>query len=127
MTNSINLNERFKYGFSHTIISGLIAFIICFFIQLIMNYVFFRTKAYLSKEVITLFKKINKKYLIFLCVSLLIMIIISYAIITFNEVYRGGISDLISGTFWTFIFVQIMPFFYCLILALLKYLKNKNN
>ena len=149
MTKKISLNERFKYGFKHTIFSGLLSFIICFFIQLIINYIFFsidrdinkvkNTKVEIEslannkisnlnkKEVIILLNKANKRYLIFLCVNLIIMIFISYSIITFNEVYRGGISDLISGTFWAFLFSQILPLFYCLIFALIKYLKNKNN
>ena len=54
------------------------------------------------------------------------MILIFYSIISFNEVYRGGITDLLAGTFWTFIFIQMVSFFYCFILTLIKYLYSKN-
>ena len=55
------------------------------------------------------------------------MILIFYSLITFNEVYRGGIIDLVSGTFWTFIFLQIVPFIYCFIFEIIKFGKIKNN
>ena len=48
-----------------------------------------------NKDIIILVNKANKRYLIFSCISLLLMIIMSYSIITFNEVYIGGIDDLI--------------------------------
>ena len=70
--------------------------------------------------------KENKKYLVYFCIEFLIMILIFYSIISFNEVYRGGITDLLTGTFWTFIFIQIVSFFYCFILTLIKYLYSKN-
>ena len=70
--------------------------------------------------------KENKKYLVYFCIEFLIMILIFYSIISFNEVYRGGITDLVAGTFWTFIFIQIVPFLYCFILTLIKYLNSKN-
>ena len=54
------------------------------------------------------------------------MIIIFYSVIAFNEVYRGGLSDLIAATIMAFIFLQIIPFILCLGFALLKYLGIKN-
>ena len=59
---------------------------------------------------------------------MVVMVIIFYLLINFNEVFRGGILDLVAGVFWTFIFLQIIPFIYCLIFALIRYkgIKNKN-
>ena len=158
--NNISLNERFKYGFSHSIVSGLISFLTCFIIQSILNYFIFKVQDKImeinnltnecnlpkkrginNKNINTsenkdniknnnidiILKNKNKKYFIFFAVSFLIMIFISYSMITFNEVYRGGITDLISGLFWTFIFLQLIPFIYCFILAFIEFRKNKIN
>ena len=72
-------------------------------------------------------EKYSKLYLIFFSIGFIIMIIIFYSIIAFNQVYRGGYSDFIAGTFWTFIFLQIIPFILCFIFASFKYIGNKNN
>ena len=157
----ITLNERFRYGFRHAIVSGLNSFVICLIIQSIIDYFIFNIKRKLKqinksnkqnkgkkkksisnkkineigiidddkyKNVINnLLEKENKKYIIFFGIIFLIMIFIFYTIITFNEVYRGGISDLIAGTFWTFIFLQIIPFIYCFIFCFIKYKCNKKS
>ena len=143
---NISLNEKFKYAFGHSIISGIISFVVCLIIQLILNYFVFNIRKKINKinnsklekipiknksisnnnnervkndninkDIILLFKDENKKYLIFFGVGFIIMILIFYSLVNFNQVYRGGIIDLIAGTFWTFIFLQIIPFIYCLI------------
>ena len=80
-----------------------------------------------NNKIINMIKSKNKKFLIFFGIILLIMIFVFYPFITFNEVYRGGITDLVPGIFWTFIFLQIIPFFYCIILAIINYIKFKYN
>ena len=154
LNKNISLNERFKYGFTNAIISGLISFIICFIIQTILNYFFFNIRKKINQinnskiesisksknsisntnkknedidNIIILLEKENKKYLIFFCCALILMILIFYSLITFNEVYRGGITDLVAGVFWTFIFLEIIPFIYCFILGFIKYRNIKNN
>ena len=153
LTKNISLNERFKYGFTNGIIPGLISFIICFIIQLVLNYFFFNirkkinqinnskiecklvtkksisktnenTKDFHNKRINILLEKEKNKYLIFFTFAFVLLILIFYSLITFNEVYRGGITDLVTGTFWTFIFLQIIPFIYCFILGFIKFLKN---
>ena len=158
--NKINLNERFKYGFENTIISGLISFTSCLIIDLILNYLIFNIKKKINKNdereidkaiiekksnsdsiIITyenandnknnisinnLIEKENKKHIIFVGITFPIKIFIFYTIITFNEIYRGGISDLIAGTIWTFIFSQISPFLYSIFFAIIRYSNNKN-
>ena len=80
------------------------------------------------KEIIIIMKKERKKYVIFFSVGFAVIILVGYLMINFNEVYRGGILDLVSGAFWTFIFLQIVPFIYCLIFAGIRYqgIKNRN-
>ena len=141
--NNISLNERFKYGFNYTAISGIISFLICFVIQCTLNYFYFDIRKIINKNNISkrerknnkidnisnnsnliMLKNKNKSYLVFFGVVFIIIIFISYFLITFNQVYRGGISDLIAGVFWTFFFLQIIPFFYCFILCFKKYKKK---
>lgn len=61
-------------------------------------------------------KSTRKCFIIFFAISLGIMVIIFYGSITFAQVYRGGVLDLIAGALWTFIFLQIIPFLLCLVL-----------
>ena len=156
LNNKISLNERFSYGFRYSIISGLLSFILCIIVQSILNYFFFyniRTKMnqisdskienYSAKrksisnknnkinkidiERNILMKKIIKYYLIYFGIIFIVMILIFYGLITFNEIYRGGITDLIPAIFWTFIFLEIMPSIYFFIVSFFVFMKNKNN
>ena len=154
LDNKISLNERFSYGFSHSIFSGLVSFILCIIIESIFNYFFFyniiikmnqindikiekdsvKRKSIsnknnkINKEDIErniLMEKVNKYYLIYFFIIFMVMILIFYTLITFNEVYRGGITDLISAVFWTFIFLEIIELFFCFILSVFTYTKKK--
>ena len=154
LNKKISLNERLSYAFKNAIISGLISFLISFIIQSIINYFFFNHKKILIKyntelmrnyinninnkqlninESIDNIKNKNlrqsegKKYILFFGFGFIIMIIIFYPIITFNEIYRGGFTDLLAATIWTFILLQIIPFILCLVFALLKYIGTKKN
>ena len=144
----ISSNEIFGYAMGHAILSGFISFIICLIIQSIINIFIFNvrkklntitSKKFLSKdkankereqikEIHFIFKYERKRYIIFFSSFFGLMIIIFYLFINFCEVYHGGILDLIAGFLWTFIFLQIVPFIYCLIFALIRYkgIKNKN-
>ena len=128
LNNGISLNERFNYGFKHSIFSGFISFIICFLLEIVFDCFIFNIRRKINKDnkPEMKIKKENKKYIIFFGVGIIIMLIIFYSFIVFNEVYKGGISDLIPGAFWSFIFLQIIPFVYCLFWALIIIQKNKN-
>ena len=146
---NISLSERFVYGLKHAILSGFISFLICLIIQSIFNYFFFNIKKKLTeieavakvdsnqknnkkninkKDILELMKKAKKCYIIFFSIGFGIMIIIFYSVIIFSEVYIGGVLDFIAGVFWAFIFLQIIPFIYCLIFSLCRYkgIKNSN-
>ena len=119
LNKAISLNERLSFGFKNTIIPGLISFYICFIIQGIINYFFFEKdleKFNKNNNTSHISEKEIKQYTIFFGVGFIIMIIIFYSVVTFNEVYRGGFSDLLAATIWTFIFLQISPFIFCLVL-----------
>ena len=128
---NIPLNERLSYGFKNAYISGLISFLICFIIQSILNYFFFNEYLYPLKyniHINTVNFRINinkdkniteknyKKYLLIFGIGFIMMIVIFYSVITFNEVYRGGYIDLLAASIWTFIFLQTIPFIFCFVL-----------
>ena len=141
--NNISSNEIFEYAMGHTVISGFISFIICLIIQSVINIFIFNLRKKLnlitsrkshnkeneSEKIHYIFlalKDARKCYIVFFSVCLGIMVVIFYLLINFNEVYHGGILDLIAAVIWTFIFLQIVPFIYCIIFALIRYLGIKN-
>ena len=155
---NISLNERIKFGFSHSFISALISFALCFIIKLLMNYFIFNIRKEINKiddpkvivyyssmnqlifnnninsnivfsnyRIFKIIEKQNKRYLFFFGIIFIILLLIYYTLITFNEIYRGGITDLVAGIIWTFVFLQIISFLYCFIPSFLKFRKIKNN
>ena len=147
LKNKISLGERFTYGLSHAVLSGFISFLVCLIIQSIINFFLFNIKKKLEKiiknsdpdskdkknlkenkeEILQLLKNEKKIYIIFFSIGFGIMLIIFYFSITFAEVYSGGVLDFVAGIFWTFIFLQIIPFIYCLIFAYCRYKGIKDN
>ena len=143
LTEKITLSERFVYGLTHAVLAGFISFLICIIIQSFLNFFFFDIKKELSKiseskknlknkkdeknEILQLMTNARRCYIIFFSIGFAIMIIIFYSSITFAEVYIGGVLDLIAGVFWTFIFLQIIPFIYCLAFAFCRYKGLKDN
>ena len=137
---NITLSERFTYSFSYTIFSGLISFIICFIIQTILNFFFFNSKNKLlqlksksnnnDNNYKTIIIKLNEYYrnyyLIIFSVKLMFMLFVFYSIITFTQVYTGGFPDIFAGMIWTFIFLQLFPFIYCNIFAIIIKREIKN-
>ena len=145
MEGNISTSEIFTYGLTHAILSGFISFIVCLIIQSILNIFIFNSRKKLNviasrksvikgkdinkvHEIYLILKHERKCYIIFFSIGMAIMVIVFYLLINFNEVFRGGILDLIAGVLWTFIFLQVVPFIYCLIFALIRYygIKNKN-
>ena len=143
---NISSSEIFGYAMTHSILSGFISFIICLFIQSVINIFIFNIRKKINvitskkigkksinenekvHEIFLLLKGAKKCYIIFFSICLGVMVVIFYLLINYNEVYHGGILDLIAGFLWTFIFLQIIPFIYSLIFALIRYqgIKRKN-
>ena len=150
LNEKISSNERFAYGLGHAALSGFISFLICLIIQSILNFFFFNIKKKLANidkvqlkeendkknkqknssykdNILQLMRKEKKRYIIFFSVGFAFMIIIFYLAINFVGVYIGGALDFIAGIFWTFIFLQIIPFIYCLIFSYCRYKGIKDN
>ena len=132
---AVPTSERFSYAFKHTAINSLICFLICFVIQSILNYLYFNirnkineiimNKKNYEEELIEFFGAVISKYKFIFIIDIVLMIIFFCYIINFSAVYIGGDIDYISASILTFIFLQIFPFFICLILTLIRYLGHK--
>ena len=97
----IPTNEKTSYAFKNTIINAIIVFAILLAIQLILGIAFF----YLRNEVEELVKKNNpseisefesrtrKKYIVFLIINFVVMILLLFAFIGFGGIYGGGFLD----------------------------------
>ena len=152
LNEKISSNERFAYGLGHAALSGFISFLICIIIQSILNFFFFDIKKKLANfdkaqaqikdendkknknkknsakdNILQLMRNEKKRYIIFFAVGFAFMIIVFYLAINFVGVYIGGALDFIAGIFWTFIFLQIIPFVYCLIFSYCRYKGIKDN
>ena len=67
------------------------------------------------------FETVRTKYKFIFMINIILMLFFWYYIINFTAIYRGGDLDYIAASILSFIFLQIFPFFVCLILALLGY------
>ena len=125
--------ERLSYAMKHCFPEVIITFIICMIIQYIINFIFFgirrelclisinEKKENLNKAVEKLVKKAKVRYIIFSFINLVFMIIFFVYLTNFSTAYSGGALDYIGAGIWTFIFLQILPIFSSLIIALLRY------
>ena len=144
LNEKISSNEIFSYGLRHAALSGFISFVICLIIQSVLNFFFFNIKkklTYIDKTqikdedeinnkneyILQLMRREKKRYIIFFSIGFVFMIIIFYLAVTFVGVYIGGALDFIAGIFWTFIFLQIIPFIYCLLFSYCRYKGIKDN
>ena len=129
----ISINERFSYAFKHTILYSVYTFLICYVIQAILNYVYFNLRKRINAIIMTkddgnieeqlkeYFETVRTKYKFIFMINIILMLFFWYYIINFTAIYRGGDLDYIAASILSFIFLQIFPFFVCLILALLGY------
>ena len=131
----IPTNERFSYAFKNTAINALICFLICFVIQSILNYLYFNIRNRINEiiinnknydeEIIEFFGTVMLKYRFMFMINMILMMIFFCYLVNFSAVYIGGDLDYISASILTFIFLQVFPFFICLILTLIRYLGLK--
>ena len=127
-------SERFAYAFKHTFINSLICLAICFVIQSILNYSYFNVRNKIEEiiyyhnkdeEILEFFWTIMRKYKFMFLIMMILMVIFFCYMTNFSAVYIGGDLDYISASILTFIFLQIIPFFICLILTLIRYIGIK--
>jgi len=126
-------NDIWKYSFTHTFANALISFVILLVVQFIIGVIFFSLRKYLFKKydkstLKDLESKTNIKYLIFFIITIVLLIIFMFTFIGFGGSYGGGFIDYFISGIVTLICLQIFPFIWSFILALLYYfgIKGKN-
>ena len=133
----ISANERFSYGFKHTILSSVYTFLICYLIQALLNYFYFNLRKRINdiimsdnnvdEEILNYFQTVRTRYKFLFMIDIILMLLFGYYIIVFSSVFRGGDLDYLSASIWTFIFLQIFPFFVCLFLTSIRYCALKKS
>ena len=136
------LNAKIQYAIKNGFSEGMISFIICLIIYYLIEYILFNMRRNinyilleknmkidrLNRKIIELMELARKKIIIYFSISSFIMILSFIYLINFSFAYPGGIIDCISNSIITFIFLQIFPFIYSLIICLMIYLSiSKNN
>ena len=129
--NDISINERFSYSFKHTILYSVYSFIICYVIQSVINFFYFNLRKRINmiiennknvqEEFDDYLETVKIKYKFMFMINMILMVFFWYYIINFTGVYHNGDLDYIAASIMTFIFLQIFPFFACLILAIFRH------
>ena len=126
-------SEKTSYAFTHTIIYAVIVFAILLIIQLILGLVFFSLRKSVreavkkndSSEIKELESQIKIKYIVFFAINFVFMIIFLFTFVGFGGIYGGAFFDYFVPGIISIIFLEIFPFLWSLILALIKYLGIK--
>ena len=135
----IDMNLKIKsiqkafYSISHTMTNAIIVFIILLVMQLILGVLFFSLRKNIS-EVIKKYDlsenkklelKIKIKYIIFLVINFILMVLFIFTLVGFGGMYGGGFIDYFMPGIISIIFLEVFPFLWSLIIALLEYLGIK--
>ena len=141
LENGISKKEKIKYAMNNCFPRVFITFIICLIIQGVIEYAFFgeRKKMYklfllkglneINKNSKAIISKLRIKYYIYMVINFILVIIFYIYVTNFSAVYISGVFDYVGAGIWTFILLQIFPFFSSLVLSILRYygLKKSNN
>jgi len=120
-------NEVWKYSFTHTFVNALISFAILLVVQFIIGVAFFSLRKYLFKKddksaITELESKVKIKYFIFFLITIILLVIFMFTFLGFGGAYGGGFSDYFISGIISLIFLQIFPFIWSIIIALLYYI-----
>ena len=141
LENGIAKKEKIKYAMNNCFPRVLITFIICLIIQGVIEYALFgeRKKMYklfllkglneINKNSKAIISNLRIKYYIYMVINFILVIIFYIYVTNFSAVYISGVFDYVGAGIWTFILLQIFPFFSSLVLSILRYygLKKSNN
>ena len=127
--------EKISYAISNTFGKAMITFVIEIVVQFIIGFFFFslrngvlRAKRRSNLDGIQqLILKTRRKYLIFFIINMVLMVIFFFSFTGFGGAYGGGLVDYFTAGFISLIFLQIFPFIWSIILALLRYYGFKKN
>ena len=130
---NIPTKERISYALSNTITNAIISGLLLVIVNFIIGILFFSVRKDLidiikNKESIfeDLVEKTKKKNLIFFIINIILMIIFFLVMVSFLGAYGGGFVDYFIGGIISLIFLEIIPFLWSIIIALLIYIGIKN-
>ena len=129
----ISYGERFSYAFSHTIVYGLISFIILTLADFIIGCLFFGFRNEVEKVLVKnktskvqdMVLKARRNYNIFFVLNIILLVIFVLSFIGFEATYQGATFDYLSAGIIALVLNEILPFLWSLVLALLRYLGIK--
>jgi hypothetical protein len=124
---SVPTGERISYAFSNTFAGAMISFILLIIVNFLVGFIFFSVrsdvenmKTYSDME--NLVSKVKTKNNIFFIIIMVLMVVFLLALTAFCGAYEGGFVDYFIGGIISLIFLEIFPFLWSLIIALLLYI-----
>ena len=126
--------ESISYAISNTFGGAMISFILLIIVNFLVGFIFFSVrsdvenmKTYSDME--NLISKMKTKNNIFFIIIMVLMVVFLLALTAFCGVYGGGFVDYFIGGIISLILLELFPFLWSLIIALLLYIgiKSKNN
>lgn len=132
---NIPASESWKYAFSHTIINSIIVFIILLLIQFIIGLIFFSVRNSVLdvirknnlNEIKDLILKTKIKYIVFFILALVLLVIFLFTFIGFGGAYGGASIDYLVPGLISIAILEVFPFIWSLILAILRYIGIKKD
>jgi hypothetical protein len=132
----IPLSERIAYALSHTIGHAIVNLIVLIFADFIIGIVFFKIREDVEKlleksklsKIQDFVLKTRKYNNVFYALNFILVVIFFLSLAGFGVTYPGGVTDCMTSGIFAIFILQIVPFIWALILALLRHygMKKKN-
>ena len=133
---NIPLKKKIIYSIKNTFKNAFISFCLLVIVQFILGIIFFSARKNIikaknkksHKALQEIMSKVKTKNIIFFIMVLILMFIFLFTLAGFIGAYGGGFVDYFTAGIISLLFLEIFPFIWSLIIALLKYLGIiKNN
>ena len=133
VSGDIPSSELWKYSLIHTLVYSIIVFLLLLVAQFLIGICFFSMRT----KVIEVVKSNNTsnanelenqariRYIIFFIITLVLLLIFMFTFVGFGGAYGGGFRDYIISGIFSLIFLEIFPFLWSLIIALLRFIGIK--
>ena len=132
----IPISQKINYAISNTFVKALLSFLLLIIVQFLIGIIFFSIRNNVIKTkrknnldgIQDLVLKTRLKYLIFFIINIALMVVFFLSITGFGGAYGGGFVDYFVAGIISLIFLEIFPFIWSLVIALLRYIgfKKKN-
>ena len=131
---SIPTGKLISYAISNTFLYAVIDFIILLVVQLLLGIIFFSLRNKVleivqKKDVYSIEDLISKtriKYIIFFILTIGLLFVFLLTFVGFGGAYGGGFIDYLIPGIIALLFLEIFPFLWSLIIAIFRYVANKN-